>query len=77
MIFNYSNSVLAVSRKLGHSKPSITLDVYGHLIPSKEEKAATLMNGLLTPIRKKTHQYCTKAIKNVPDISVSGAFFSA
>ena len=50
MMLNYGISVLAVSRRLGHSKPSITLDVYGHLIPSKEEEAASLMNELLTPI---------------------------
>ena len=51
MMLNYGISVLAVSRRLGHSKPSITLDVYGHLIPSKEEEAATLMDDLLTPIK--------------------------
>jgi integrase len=51
MMLNYGISVLAVSRRLGHSKPSITLDVYGHLIPSKEEEAATLMDELLTPIK--------------------------
>jgi len=27
------------------------LDVYGHLIPGKEEEAATLMDDLLTPIK--------------------------
>jgi len=28
-------SILEVSRSLGHAKPSITLDIYGHFIPTK------------------------------------------
>lgn len=40
-------SLLAVSRRLGHSKPSITLNLYSHLLPGDDEKlsgalAATL-----------------------------------
>ena len=50
LMLNYGISVLIVSRRLGHSKPSITLDVYGHLIPSKQEEAAELMDELLAPI---------------------------
>lgn len=50
LMLNYGIPVLIVSRRLGHSKPSITLDVYGHLIPSKQEEAAQLMDDLLAPI---------------------------
>jgi integrase len=32
--------VLTISRRLGHSSPSITLDVYGHLFSRKDEGAA-------------------------------------
>ena len=39
--------VIVVSRRLGHSKPSITLDVYGHLIPNKQEEAASLMDRIM------------------------------
>jgi hypothetical protein len=39
--------VLIVSKRLGHSKPNITIDVYGHLIPSKQEKAALLIDNLM------------------------------
>jgi len=50
LMLNYGIPVIIVSRRLGHAKPSITLDVYGHLIPSKQEEAAALMDELLTPI---------------------------
>jgi integrase len=32
--------VLTVSRRLGHSKPSVTLDTYGHLIEGADAAAA-------------------------------------
>jgi integrase len=41
--------VLIVSKRLGHSKPSITMDVYGHVMPGKQEEAANLMDKLLSP----------------------------
>lgn len=36
---------------LGHSKPSITLDVYGHLLYEQQNEAAKIMDELVTPIR--------------------------
>jgi integrase len=51
LMLNYGISVLIVSRRLGHSKPSITLDVYGHLIPSKDEEATVLLDELIAPIK--------------------------
>jgi integrase len=33
-------SLVAVSRRLGHAKPSITLDVYGHLMPTDDQQLA-------------------------------------
>ena len=50
LMLNNGIPVLIVSRRLGHAKPSITLDVYGHLIPSKQEEVVQLMDELLTPI---------------------------
>jgi integrase len=41
---------LVVSKILGHSKPSTTLDIYGHLIPIMQEDAANIMDELVTPI---------------------------
>ena len=36
-----------VSNMLGHSRVSTTLDVYGHLIPSKKQEAGEAMEDLL------------------------------
>jgi len=47
LMLNHGIPVLIVSKRLGHSKPSITIDVYGHLIPSKQEEAAQLMDKLI------------------------------
>lgn len=37
-----------VSRRLGHSKPSFTLDVYGHALESKDDKASDMLEGLFS-----------------------------
>ncbi len=42
--------VLTVSRRLGHTKASTTLDIYGHAIPGLQEKAAAIMNEITTPV---------------------------
>jgi integrase len=47
-MLNHGIPVLIVSKRLGHSKPSITIDVYGHVIPSKQEEAAQLMDNLIS-----------------------------
>ena len=49
LMLNNGVPVIVVSRRLGHAKPSITLDIYGHLIPTKQREAASLMDQLLTP----------------------------
>jgi integrase len=50
LMLNLGIPVLVVSRILGHSRPSITLDVYGHLIPSAQAEVAEKMDELITPI---------------------------
>ena len=42
-----------VSRILGHSKPSTTMDIYGHLIPIMHEGIGDQMDDWLTPIEYK------------------------
>lgn len=42
--------VMIVSRRLGHSKPSVTLDIYGHYLPGMQKEAAALMDELVTPV---------------------------
>jgi integrase len=51
LMLNNGIPVIVVSKRLGHAQPSITLDVYGHLIPTKQQEAAVLMDQLLTPIQ--------------------------
>lgn len=48
LMLNHGIPVLIVSKRLGHSKPSITIDVYGHLIPSQQQEAAQLMDNLMS-----------------------------
>ena len=52
--------ILTVSKRLGHSKPSITLDVYGHMIPGVQEKAASIMDEITSPITIQTLQTAPK-----------------
>jgi integrase len=48
--------LIVVSRRLGHSKPSVTLDIYGHYLPGMQKQAAALMDELVTPIPIKWQQ---------------------
>jgi integrase len=41
---------IVVSKILGHSRPSITLDVYGHLFHEMQTEAAKKMDEFITPI---------------------------
>jgi len=50
IMLNNNIPVLVVSKILGHTKPSTTLDIYGHLIPVMQEEAARIMDELVTPI---------------------------
>lgn len=49
IMLNNNIPVLVVSQRLGHSQPSMTLNVYGHLIQSHQEAAADLIDGILDP----------------------------
>jgi len=49
LMLNYGIPAIVVSKRLGHANPSITLNVYGHVMPSMQEKAAETMDELLTP----------------------------
>ena len=53
LMLNNGIPLIIVSRRLGHAQPSITLDVYGHLIPDEQQEAALLIDELLTPIQIK------------------------
>jgi len=49
-LLNQGVPVIEVSRRLGHSRASITLDVYGHLSPSMQSEVADLIDDLVTPV---------------------------
>jgi integrase len=55
LMLNHGVPVIIVSRMLGHSKVSITLDIYGHLMPEIQHQAAVLMDELIAPIEIGLH----------------------
>ena len=50
LMLNHGIPIMVVSRRLGHARPSTTLDIYGHLIPSMDVMAADKIDELVTPI---------------------------
>ena len=51
LMLNNGIPALVVSKILGHSKPSITLDIYGYLYNEMQADAARLMDQLVSPIK--------------------------
>ena len=51
LMLNNDVPLIVVSRILGHSKPSTTLDIYGHLYNEMQGEAAKIMDALVTPLR--------------------------
>lgn len=47
LMLNNGVDVLVASKRLGHAKPSITLDVYGHLLTSVQDRVANKMDDLI------------------------------
>jgi len=45
--------LIVVSRRLGYSKPSITLKVYGYYLTGMQKVAKAKMDELVTPIATK------------------------
>jgi integrase len=43
MLIASSMDILTISRRLGHANPTVTLNVYGHLIAGSDDKAAQIM----------------------------------
>ncbi len=50
LMLDHHIPIVEVSRILGHSQVSITLDIYAHIIREDDSRAADLMDQLLTPI---------------------------
>jgi integrase len=51
LMLNHGAPPIVVSRILGHSKPSTTFDIYGHLYHEMQGEAAKIMDDLVTPIQ--------------------------
>lgn len=49
-MLNHGVSLIVVSDRLGLAPPSITLDIYGHLIPNMGAEAAEKTDGLVAPV---------------------------
>ena len=47
MLIRAGVDILTISRRLGHSKAAITLEVYGHLISGADDAAADAIAGVL------------------------------
>jgi integrase len=50
LMLNHGIPTIIVSRCLGHSTPSVTLDLYGHLLPGFQSERARLMDSLVHPV---------------------------
>ncbi|MEV7582101.1 tyrosine-type recombinase/integrase [Streptomyces erythrochromogenes] len=47
LLIKHRESVKTVQRRLGHSKPSITLDIYTHLWPDEEDTTRAAVEAAL------------------------------
>jgi len=61
LMLNNGISPIIVAKRLGHSKVSITLDTYGHLIPEMQQESANYIDSLITPIPIELHTNCTRS----------------
>ncbi|MHB8933586.1 MAG: hypothetical protein ACYC6H_08985 [Bellilinea sp.] len=50
LMMNHQVPILVASRRLGHSKPSVTLDIYSHLYQESQNDVAILLDELVTPV---------------------------
>lgn len=50
LMMNHQVPILVASRRLGHSKPSVTLDIYSHLYQESQNDVAKMLDELVTPV---------------------------
>jgi integrase len=50
ILLNQVVPVITISRRLGHAKASITLDIYGHLITAMQTDVAKMIDDLVMPV---------------------------
>ena len=47
LLLSEGADIVTVSRRIGHSKPSVTVDRYGHMLPGSDSAAATAIGAAL------------------------------
>lgn len=50
IMLSYGKSIFAVSKFIGHARPSITSDIYGHLVPGAADDLGQFMDDLVSPL---------------------------
>jgi integrase len=54
-MLNHGVPVIVASKRLGHSKPSTTMDIYGHLYQEMQDEVARKMDELVSPVPVEFH----------------------
>jgi hypothetical protein len=60
-MLNHGLPVIAVTRRLEHTKPSTTLDIYGHLMPGMQSQIGEQIGELITPVEIALHPVAPEA----------------
>ena len=63
-MINRGIPIVVVSKILGHSKPSVTLNIYAHCISELQYEAAKIMEKITTTIAIEMHDFPLKIEKN-------------
>ena len=63
ILISHETPINVVSSMLGHSKPSVTLDIYAHVYSGRQEQAAALMDELVTPMAVDFNTEDVKAVR--------------
>ena len=50
LMLRYKIPIITISKILGHTKVSTTIDIYGQLMPIMQEEAARIMDVIAIPI---------------------------
>jgi integrase len=56
-MLNHGIPPIVVSKRLGHARVSITMDIYGHLLEHIQQQAADLMDDLIAPVEMDQMQF--------------------
>lgn len=60
LMINNGIPIIVVSRRLGHSRVSITVDTYSHLLPEIQSEAAEVIDNLVMPVEIELHPIGTQ-----------------